>query len=145
MATLQYNDQTFRAQFPEFANTTTYPVATIAMQWSMATGYISADTCVGWWEGINLNQQTNALNLMTAHLLFINTQAMMGQDTGVMTGSSIDKISVQLQAPPEMNQWQWWLNQSPYGKQLLALLQIAAAGGRFYSSGAPVRYAFRQC
>lgn len=143
MATILYNDTNFRAMFPAFANTTTYPQATIQQYWNLATSYITDCTRTGYYEGFACvngtpAQQTNALNLMTAHFLYLNTLIVAGQPTGVLTGATIDKVSVQLQAPPESNQWQWWLNQSPYGQQLLALLQIAAAGGRFFSAGAPV-------
>ncbi len=149
MATILYNDANFRALFPAFADVTKYPQATIQQYWDLATSYITDCTRTGYYEGFACvnrqpKQQTNALNLMTAHLLYLNTLVAAGQPTGTLTGATIDKVSVQLQPPPAPNQWQWWLNQSPYGQQLLALLQVAAAGGRFFTSGAPVVPAFRR-
>jgi len=75
--------------------------------------------------------------------LALSAKANSGDVAGVVTAATIDKISVTLMPPPGLNQWQWWLNQTPYGQQLLALLQIAAAGGRFYSAGKPVVGVFR--
>jgi len=43
---------------------------------------------------------------------------------------SVDKTSVTLVAPPGAdNQFKYWLNQSPYGQALLALLSVQSAGG----------------
>jgi hypothetical protein len=48
-----------------------------------------------------------------------------------------------MQAPPAANAWQYWLNTSPYGMQLLALLQAKGVGG-LYVGGLPERDAFRK-
>ena len=142
MSTIQYNDATFRALFPQYANTTTYPQAAIQLWWNNATAYLSPTYCASWGR-LTLGQQTLALNLMTAHLYFINLLAAQNEDSGIITGAVIDKINVTLEPPPQVNQWQWWLNQSPYGKQLLALLQTAAVGGRFFNPQ-PTSTAFRR-
>lgn len=86
--------------------------------------------------GLNIPQRTRAINLMTAHLAVLNTQAASGQQAGFVQGATIDKISVQITPPPETNQWQWWLNQTAYGQQYLALMQIASVGG-FFVGGWP--------
>lgn len=136
---IAYNDANFKALFPEYGN---YAEAALSQYWTFATGYISDQNGGCYVGGMSLAQQTQALNLMTAHLVYLagliskgGLQAT-GQVPGVVTGATIDKISVTLQPPPEVNQWQWWLNQTPYGQQLLALLQVVAVGG-FYGSGAP--------
>lgn len=144
MATIYFNAAVFRATAPAFSNTFTYPDARIQAQWDLATAYLSNNTVIGCYNGMPLGQQTSALNLMTAHLMALNAAIAAGQPTGVLTGATIDKVSVQLQPPPDENQWQWWLNQTPYGQQLLALLQVASAGGRFFTSGLPVVPAFRR-
>jgi len=142
MSTIQYNDATFRALFPQYTDSTIYLTGGIQLWWNNATAYLSPNYCAGWGR-LNLNQQTLALNLMTAHLYFINLLAAQNEDSGIITGAGIDKISVTLEPPPQVNQWQWWLNQSPYGKQLLALLQTAAVGGRFFNPQ-PTSTAFRR-
>jgi hypothetical protein len=88
------------------------------------------------------SQQTLALNLMTAHLVFLSDQVAAGETGGVVTGATIDKVSVTLEPPPSSNNWQYWLNQSPYGKQLLALLQVASVGGMYVSTAVPGRAGF---
>jgi hypothetical protein len=143
MATISFNSALFRAMFEPYKDTSKFPDAYLQLEWDLATSYITNNTATGCWLGMNLAQQTNALNLMTAHLLALNIAANSGQPAGVVTGATIDKVSVTLQPPPDPNQWQWWLNQTPYGQQLLALLQVASAGGFCYFAGAPVVGAFR--
>lgn len=142
MPTIYYNDSSFRAQFPEFANQNDYPMQFLQAWWNNATNYISNRNNCGW-GSLTLSQQTLALNLMTAHLVYLNNLAKCGESGGIITGATIEQVSVSLEPPPQANQWQWWLNQSPYGQQLLALLQTAVVGGRFFNP-APVFTAFRR-
>lgn len=132
MALIPFNVTDFRALFPAFSNTTTYTDQFLTAYWNLATAYITSNTNC---SGMNLNQQTQALNLMTAHLVYVSTLAQAGENPAIEISATIDKISVSNMPPPAPNQWQYWLQTSPYGAQLLALLQIAAAGGRFYNPG----------
>jgi hypothetical protein len=66
-----------------------------------------------------------------------------GGVTGVVTGATIDKVSVQLAAPTTKSGWQYWLASTPYGMQLWAFLSIKSAGG-LYIGGRPERRAFRK-
>jgi len=143
MGCIQYNDAAFRALFPIFPETTQYLPARIQIFWDMATAYVSNRTGGCYIGGMNLPQQTQALNLMTAHLLYLSDQIQSGSTPGVMTGATIDKVTVTLEPPPAPNQWQWWLNQSPYGQQLLALLQVASVGGFYATSSVPGQAGFR--
>lgn len=136
MADIQFNLTAFRAAFPLLVNT---DPALLQMYWGFASDFISArpQWCV------KLSTQTRYLNLMTAHITALADIQATGSDPGIVTGASIDKVSVTLQPPPGTNQWQYWLNQTPYGQQLLALLQVGAVGG-FYAGGYPERLAFRR-
>lgn len=140
---INFDITAFRAMFPPYADTVTYPDTVLQLYWDNATAYMSADTAPCSYFSLKLAQQTLGLNLMTAHLAYLNTIANSGQNTGLMQGATIDKITVQLTPPPVPNQWQWWLDQSPYGQQLLALLQAAAVGGAFYG-GYPTNYTLRR-
>ncbi len=129
----------FRAMFPAFSNVTTYPDATITMWWTMATQYIySYDTCLI--EGTVLQL---ALNLMTAHLAQSFTMIGAGQTSAVVTGATEGSVSVSMTPPPTKNMWQYWLATTPYGVQLMALLQSLTVGG-FTIGGAPERSGFRR-
>jgi hypothetical protein len=138
-----YNDLAFRSLFPGLATSSQYASSIPQTYWNVATAYLS--NCNGrcYTGGMNLQQQTLALNLMTAHLIFLNNLVNTGNSPGITTGATIDKVSVTLQPPPEVNEWQYWLNQSPYGQQLLALLQVASVGGSYITTGVPGRAGFQ--
>lgn len=139
--TIYYNDSAFRALFPAYANSVTYSPAQLQAFWNSATTYIS-NTYGGCYGAMSVAQQTQALNLMTAHLTYLNDQIIAGNTPGVMTAATIDKVSVTLEPPPAPNQWSYWLQTSPYGQQLLALLQVASVGGFYASTAVPGRAGF---
>ena len=142
MSTITLDPAAFRALFPQFADPAKYPDAALSIQFGAATGYVSADT----YGDMTVAARTNALYLMTAHLLAIG--AIIAQNNyqgqvGIVTGAVVDHVQITLTPPPVKSQWQWWLNTTPYGAQLVALLQAQAVGG-FYVGGLPERAAFRK-
>lgn len=142
MTTIVLDIAAFRAMFPAYADATTYPDGTITVWWSAASNFISDEYCPGWSNFMTLKQQTLALSLMTAMWGDLTAQIVAGDATGIITSATIDKISVQVAEPPVKNQWQYWLTSSPYGQQLLALLQLAGVGGKYYPGrrgGIPMR------
>lgn len=140
MTCIQFNYATFVQYYAQFNNSVAYPEQTLQLYWNKATTYVSNNTASC---GLTLPQREEALNLMTAHLAVLYGQAASGQQTGLIQGATIDKISVQLTPPPEANQWQWWLNQTQYGQQYLALMQIVSVGG-FFVNGFPTTYTLRR-
>lgn len=139
--TLVYNDADFRAAFPYFSDMTVYPEATLSMNFTNGTNYISN---YNYGFLANGNRQF-ALYLMTAHLTQLNSMIVANNGAPIMieTQAKIDKIAVTVQPPPSKNQWQYWLNTTPWGAALLAELQVASAGG-WYIGGLPERAAFRR-
>lgn len=141
MAEFTFDPAAFRLMYPAFASESLYPDATLQMYWDAAGCYIANDDIkCGQLQG---QCRFQALNLLTAHLLFLGTLVQKGQTPGIVTASSIDKISVSLLPPPVPNAWAWWLNGSPYGAQLLALLSVKSVGG-VYIGGLPERSGFRR-
>lgn len=138
-AVITFNVTAFRAMFPAFANAITYPDLRLQSYWDMGTCYIS-DLDYGWLQGAC---RTSALNLMCAHLVALSDIIASGETPGLVNSAGTDKVSVSLTPPPVKNQWQWWLNLTPYGAQLLALLTMQSAGG-FYIGGLPEKSAFRK-
>jgi len=143
MTTITLNPVTFRAMFPQFSNATTFPEPVLQMSFDMGTSFVSPEV------GCEVPEaaRTQAVYLMAAHLMALNviiaTNAYQGQ-AGITTGATVDGISVTLAAPPYgTSQWRYWLNQTPYGAQLIALLDMQAAGG-MYVGGLPERFAFRR-
>jgi hypothetical protein len=142
--TIELNIADFRAQFPQFADTTKYPDSTLQLQFDIATSYVTADT----YGDMTTPVRTHAIYLMMAHLLQLNiiiaqNAANGGGQIGVVQSATIGSVSVTLQPPPVRGQWRWWLNNTPYGAQLVALLEMQSAGG-FFVGGLPERAAFRK-
>jgi hypothetical protein len=129
----------FRAQFPAFTNDVKYPDTQLEGYFTMAGCYIHPCD----WFMLHGACLQLALNLMVAHLAYTNAQVLAGNGaTGVVTGASIDKVSVSLQAPPTKNAWQAWLATTPYGMQLWALIKTKALP--FAVGGLPERQGFRR-
>ena len=142
MSTITLDPAAFRALFPQFADAAKWPDAALSIQFGAATGYVSADT----YGDMPVAARTNALYLMTAHLLALGViiaQNNYSGQVGVVQGAVVDHVQITLTPPPVKSQWQWWLNTTPYGAQLLGLLEAQAAGG-FFVGGLPVRAAFRK-
>ena len=138
---LVYNDADFRAMFPFFTSTVTYPQASLLNWFTMGTSYVSNINC-----GFMVDAaRQQALYLMTAHLAALNDMivANAGAVPTLVKGASIDKVKVDLEMPPTKTQFQWWLNLTPWGAQLLTLLAIQSAGG-WVIGGLPERAAFRR-
>lgn len=139
MAQHTFDVTAFRAMFAEFANATTYPDSVLQIYWDNGTNYIY-DYDNQLIDGPNLQL---ALNLMTAHLAKSFTMINSGTVPGVINSATEGSVSVSMTPPPAKNMWQWWLATTPYGIQLMALLQSLTVGG-FTIGGAPELAAFRR-
>lgn len=130
----------FQSQFPAYASA---PVqAVLQVYWDVGTTFVDPND--NYCGGLKDNVLQYALNLMVAHQAYINALVESGQTTVVVTGSTIDKVSVSLLAPPVKDGFQFWLQTSPYGQQLSALLRAQFAGGFYQAVGLPERRAFRK-
>ena len=66
-----------------------------------------------------------AIYLFAAHLLALQKSIKEGNTSVNMTASaSIDKVSVSMVPPPSLGAFEYWLNQTQYGAELLALLSV---------------------
>lgn len=122
----------FRTAYPVFDSV---PDATVQAAATSALCLIGQDGCdcdVQMWQ------------LMVAHLLYIQGQVATGNGgAGAVTSATIDKVSVAFAAPPfGTSAYKFWLFKSPYGGQLLAMLDRCSKGG-VYVGGLPERSAFR--
>ena len=124
----------FQTQIPAYANPVVYPETTINTWWTTATNYISD---IGNFGALQDGARAYAINLMTAHLIYISNLIASGTVPYLMQNSTIDKVSIGLTPPPLKNQFQLWLSVSPYGQQLLALLQVNSVGGFYIGGNAP--------
>lgn len=120
---------TFRSMFAAYADETAYPDATLNTWYPVGKCYIKDNDCV-------LPEECRAIALMTmlAHLLYIQDQVSAGNVARVITSASEGDVSVSLSEPPSSSNFEYWINASPYGPQILAMLEIEFGGG-FYAGG----------
>jgi len=134
-----FDPSAFRAAFPAYASSSKYSDATLNAYFDTAAIYTTTNVN----ESLLGASQTRVLWLLTAHLTFISDTIASGGALGNVSQSSIGQVSVSMDIPTAANSFQYWLNLSPYGQQLLALLQIESVGG-MYIGGLPERSAFRK-
>lgn len=122
----------FRALFPQYDEV---PDDTVEAQAEMAW-------CFAQGRGCSCSSQMWLL--LTAHLLAVaaNMADNGGAVAGVVTSTSIGKISVSFAAPPAGSDWSYWLQLSPYGQQFLALYQVCSSAPA-YVGGRQERAGFR--
>ena len=121
----------FRQSMPQFADATVYSDELIELSIDRAGYYINGGNCT-----CPCNWRGYAYKLMVAHLLTISYKTINGDNSssGRVTSTTIDKISVSLDVPQTKNELDYWLSLTPYGLELLALLNAKAPAG-IYSGG----------
>jgi len=132
------NIQTFRASFSLYADEATYPDELLNAQYEIGKCYIADNNCT-----IAEPCREYALQSMLAHLLYIRDQVNSGNNVGIITQASEGEVSVSLATPVVDDEWHYWFNSSPFGRELIALLDVQSVGG-FYVGGNPERRAFRK-
>ena len=140
LCAVEFDASAFRAAFPAFADSVAFPSVMLERAHNEALCFISPR------PGKRLRGDCHvlALDLMTAHLLALEMFVTTGATSGLVSGATVDKVSVTLTPPPIKSQYGWWLSLTPYGAKLLALLRSKASGG-LYVGGTPTeREAFRK-
>ena len=140
MAKIVLDPDKFREMFPHYADKTDEEIEAM---WDLVTCYISDEYGCGRLSG---KCREKAMYLMLAHLFYIeeNWSGETPALNGTVTQTTIGVVSVSIQAPPAGSQYQWWLNTSPFGKTLAAMLSALAAPGMMVSRGYPEQRALKK-
>lgn len=120
----------FREAYPEFSDTVLYPDDLLNRNWTSAGCFIS--NCK--YGRLSGDCRYTALTMMVAHLTKLGKLIKAGVAPRIVNSSSISMVSVSLTPPPVASQFSWWLNTTPYGAELLVLLQMKASGGFYVTS-----------
>lgn len=138
MATIDLDIAAFRVNFPPYESVTDYPDMRLNAQYEIGKCYVADNDCT-----LAESCREYALQLILAHLLYIQDQINSGNRNAIITSATEGSVSVSLAQPPSSDNWNYWLNTSPYGMQLLAMLEAASVGG-FYVGGSEERRGFRK-
>lgn len=130
MATLPLTAAQFRADFPEFTDTITYPNAVVTF-WIGIAELLVANACR--WSTL----QPFGQELFVAHNVVLQTAGLADvsvgnepqKSTGAISARSVDKTSVSYDTANtlELDGGHW--NLTNYGKQFLRLAKMVGAGG----------------
>lgn len=73
-------------------------------------------------------QRILAIYLLTAHLSLLTSKVQSGQSggngAGMVASASVGEVSVSYVQIPNLDNWSYWLAQTPYGLELLALFDM---------------------
>lgn len=127
----------FRENFIPYESQGKYSNALLEVQYEIGKAYIADNE-----DTMDKKFRWYALELMLAHLLYIRDQVNAGNNIGVITSGSEGDVSVAMATPNVDSTWTYWFQATPYGKDLMALLETQSAGG-FYVGGSRERQAFR--
>lgn len=131
MTELLLTTSEFRSRFPAFSDETKYNEDLVQTQLYMAQLYISPEPNCMMKECL----QKQAIYLMTAHLLEINGNIANGNGgsmgVGQVASASVGGVSVSKAIPKNKTDFEYWLNMTPYGMQLLALLDMLSVVGLY--------------
>jgi hypothetical protein len=119
----------FRLQFPEFADSLTYPDVIIEQFWEEATCSVSNKNC----GNLSGTCRQLVLNLMTAHLIKLNHMYSTGyipytRRIGAISSGKAGDVSVGYQLAPAPTSTQWYWSLTPYGQRLRTILAAKAIG-----------------
>ena len=128
----------FRAMFPAYSDDTVYPDSMLETYYSIGKCYIKDNDCT-----LPDHCREQALMLMLAHLLYIKTLADQGNKAVVVTSATEGAVSVGIAQPPTSDNFSYWMNTSPYGPQILAMLEVFHSAGGYFG-GSNERQGFRK-
>ena len=118
----------FRAEFPEFVDSTVYPTPMITLWATLAEKQIVQDI----WTDL----YPTAVKLYVAHELVIATQNVKaskmngspGQSGGIANNKTVGSVSVSFDSTSQTEKDAGWWNRTTYGMQLYRLMRIFGAG-----------------
>ena len=133
----------FRAQIPFFSDPLIYTDAAIEVNWDIATMYVSDNNC----GFLKDKARAYVINLIAAHLF--NLAEKIDEENGgsgntfPVSSASEGTVSIGFDTPDAKNGLHFWLNQSPYGIEALALISMKGSIG-LYVGGYPVASHYRK-
>jgi len=119
----------FRSDFPSFSDETTHPSAIIQGAINRAYQFVSRKVSA---YLMDEDAQMLALELMTAHIKTIGDKIAQGNSAGGMVGAStVGDVSITLIPPIIKRNFDFWINQTQFGQEYVALLGSQCPAGLF--------------
>lgn len=119
----------FRAAFTAYADDTAYPDSLLETKYTIGKCYIEDVSTV-----IPDDCRQIAYQMLVAHLLYLDGQIAAGNAGRAISSATEGPVSVSFVDPPNDDNFTLWLQNSPYGPQLAALLETYEIGD-YYGGG----------
>lgn len=120
----------WRVRFPAFKDAAKYPDDLLQSMLDTAQCYVSArNICL-----LQGRCREQAIYLMASHLLVLRERMAQGGGNGAVgavASSSVGNVSVSLVPPPNQSQYEYWMNLTGYGAELMRLFGLFATGGLY--------------
>lgn len=119
---------TFRAAFPEFADTAVYPDAQITFWATIAEEMVVSDI---WGDMYPFGVQLYVAHEITLAAQNVHTAAIggvPGQNAGIVTSKAVGAVNASYDANTTTEKDAGWWNLTNYGKQFIRLVRIFGAG-----------------
>ena len=138
MSSIVFDIAEFRIKYPVFDSISD---SVVLRAFDSAEMFISNNTSCYLTE----SRLKYVLYLMTAHILQIGIDSSSngGGSAGIVSSASIDKISVSFEARINKTAFQYFLNKTIYGEEILALFSLWSAGG-YYIGGSNATLGFKR-
>lgn len=139
MSTIVFSTTIFRLQIPQYQSETDYPDDTLELFSDQAECFLDqnnfgilSDSC-----------QLQALNYVVAHLITFSDGILSNDTNHVVTSALISDTNVTIASPPFLDQWEYFLDTTGYGKLFIALMG-AYSNSIPYIGGSNELQAFRK-
>lgn len=125
---MTFSPDAFRAAFPEFSNTTTYPDTMLAFWAELATAQVN---CKRWG-----NQALNGIYLYVAHEVTLQAQSVKtatiggapGGQSGPVNSKTVGSVTAAYDTQQTAEKDAGFWNLTVYGKQFIRLARLFGAG-----------------
>lgn len=118
----------FRAEFPEFSDTTVYPTEQITFWASIAEKQVRKPVWCDMWEtGVKL-YVAHEITLAAQNQKASQTGGSPGQSGGIANNKTVGSVSVGYDAATTTEKDAGWWNLTNYGKQFIRLARMFGTG-----------------
>tara|TARA_R110001606_G_scaffold141321_2_gene280501 strand:- start:27369 stop:27785 length:417 start_codon:yes stop_codon:yes gene_type:complete len=138
MSSIVFDIAEFRIRYPRFDGISN---DVVLRAFESAEMFVSNNTSYY----LNESRLKYVLYIMTAHIIQIgvDTASNGGGSAGIVSSTSIDKISVSFEDRLNNTAFQYFLNKTIYGEEILALFSLWSVGG-YYVGGSNATLGFKR-
>lgn len=118
----------FRANFPEFSDTTVYPDAQITFWSSLAESLLVKCVWGNTWTFVVMLYTAHEITLAAQNVKVATIGGTPGQSGGIANSKAVGAVNVGYDSVTQSEKDAGWWNRTTYGQQFYRLMMIFGAG-----------------